>query len=163
MKGDIIHSHQIQSVGCWIPCALCLGGRSCEWCGASCCCRPSSSLCLGPHRGLCWRVLGNPPRSDGAGRRSGVAPCKAAPSPIDHDKDTHKCVDMTQCACDSNIQPLSGSRERVAVNKRVDGRDLLKIDVKVPPRGLELLNSNVSVITLLQHLGNYISPDKLKL
>lgn len=93
VKGDIIiHSHQIQSVGCWIPCALGLGGHSCEWCGASCCCHPSSSLCLGPHRVLCWRVLGNPPRSDGVGHRSGVAPCKAAPSPIDHDKDPHVSV-----------------------------------------------------------------------
>lgn len=47
---------------------------------------------------------------------------------------------MAQCACDSNIQPLSGSRELVAVNKRIDGRDLLKVDVKVPPRGLEPLS-----------------------
>lgn len=127
MNGDIIiDSHQIQSVGCWSPCALCHGVRSCEWCGASCCCRPSSSLCLGPHRGLCWRVRGNPPQSDGVGRRSGVAPCRAAPSPIARQKCTRKLgitklntyIHKTHaknnlneiCACDSNNQPLGGSK-----------------------------------------------------
>lgn len=85
----IKYSHRIQSVGCWNPCAPCHGARSFEWCEASCCCRPSSSLCLGPHRGLCWRVHGNPLRSGGAGRRSGVAPCRAAPSPTQQNRDTH--------------------------------------------------------------------------
>lgn len=134
MNGDIIiYSHQIQSVGCWSPCALCHGVRSCEWCGASCCCRPSSSLCLGPHRGLCWRVLGNPLQSDGVDRRFGAAPCRAAPFPIEYDrhtcgnwewlnwthiyiKHTHKIIKWNLCL--RLEQSTTGWQQRVvAVNK----------------------------------------------
>lgn len=79
----LLHSHHIQSTGCWRLGVLCRGLRRCEKCGVSCCSHRSGSLSPGPYRGLrfdLW-VRGSPPRSDGAARRSGGAPGAAAPPP----------------------------------------------------------------------------------